>query len=159
MIIPSGINDIQPRATQVWNWDEFGFDTNVIWNKIICTYNLFQVERMWKVQTGYWAPFYCTLIVFTLSGGKCFMSPIIVHQDTDYTQYLHFNVRMEWKFHHTTYGYMDRYGWLKSMTKFSNICGAPPCQQSITVLWCKLQPHFDDGTLRKMMEKKSNPLY
>ena len=44
MIIPSDINDIQPRATWVWKCDEVGFDTNVRWIKFICTYKLFQGE-------------------------------------------------------------------------------------------------------------------
>ena len=65
MIIPSSINDIQPRATQVWNCDEVGFDRNRRWSKVICTYNFFQGERMWKVKTGERAPFWCMLLVFT----------------------------------------------------------------------------------------------
>ena len=52
MIIPSDLNDIQPRATQVWNCDEIGFDPNVRCNKGICTYKFFQGEGMWKVKTG-----------------------------------------------------------------------------------------------------------
>ena len=44
MIIPSDINDMQPRATQVRNYDEVGFDPNGRWNKIICTYKIFQGE-------------------------------------------------------------------------------------------------------------------
>ena len=35
--IPSDINDIQPRATQVWNCDELGLHTNGRWNKAICS--------------------------------------------------------------------------------------------------------------------------
>ena len=42
MIIPSDLNDIQPRDTQIWNCDEIGFDTNVRCNKVICNYKLFQ---------------------------------------------------------------------------------------------------------------------
>ena len=52
MIIPSDINDIHPRATQVWNCDEVGFDPNGIWSKVICTYKFFQGVWMWKVKTG-----------------------------------------------------------------------------------------------------------
>ena len=51
-IIPSDINGIQPRTTQVWNFDKFGFDPNIIWSKVIRTYKFFQVEQMWKFQTG-----------------------------------------------------------------------------------------------------------
>ena len=84
-IIPSNINDIQPRATQVWNCNSFGFVPNVRWINIICTYKLFQGEKMWKVKTGEQSPLWCTLLVFTQSGGKCLIPPIIVHQAKYYS--------------------------------------------------------------------------
>ena len=56
MSIPSDLNYIQTRATQVWNFDEIGFDPNVRCNKVTCTYKLFQGEQMWKVKTGERAP-------------------------------------------------------------------------------------------------------
>ena len=37
IIIPYDLNDIQPRATQVCNCDEVGFDPNGRWIKVICT--------------------------------------------------------------------------------------------------------------------------
>ena len=80
MIIPSDINYIQPRDTQVWNCGEVGFDPSKIWSKVICTYKFFQGERMWKVQTGERATFWCALLVFTQADGKWFMPPRIVHQ-------------------------------------------------------------------------------
>ena len=46
MIIPSDLNDIQPRDTQVWNCYEIRFDTNGRWNNFICTYKLFQGEQI-----------------------------------------------------------------------------------------------------------------
>ena len=44
MIIRYDLNNIKPRATQVWNCDEIEFDPNGIRNKVICTYKLFQGE-------------------------------------------------------------------------------------------------------------------
>ena len=70
MIIPSDINYIQPRATQVWNCGEVGFDPSKIWSKVICTYKFFQGERMWKVQTGERATFWYALLVFTQADGQ-----------------------------------------------------------------------------------------
>ena len=69
-IVPPDLHQIQPRATQVWNCDEIGFDPNGKWCKVVCTYKYFQGDRMWKVQTGKRAPLWCTLIVFTRSDGK-----------------------------------------------------------------------------------------
>ena len=56
MNIPYELADIQLRSTQVQNCDQFGFDTNGRWNKVIYTYKLFQGERIWKVKTGEQTP-------------------------------------------------------------------------------------------------------
>ena len=80
MIVPPNLRQIQPRATQVRNCDEIGFDPNGKWHKVVCTYKLFQGERMRKIQTGELTPLWCTLIVLTRAYGKCFMPPIVVHQ-------------------------------------------------------------------------------
>ena len=64
-IVPADLHQIQPRATQVWNCDEIGFDPNGKWSKVVCTYKYFQGERMWKVKTGDRAQLWCTLLVFT----------------------------------------------------------------------------------------------
>ena len=101
IIIPYDLNYIQPRSTQVWNCNEVGFYPNGRWRKIICTYKLFQGEQMWKVQTGEWAPFWCTLLVFTRADGQYFMPPIIVQQAKEYSQYSHYNIPLDWIAHHT----------------------------------------------------------
>ena len=79
-ITPPEFHLTQPRATQVWNYDEIGFDPNCKWHKVVYTYKFFQGEIMCKIQTRERAPFLCTLLVFTRSYGKCFMPPIVVHQ-------------------------------------------------------------------------------
>ena len=45
MNIPSDLNDIQPRSTKVWNCGLIGFYSNGSCNKVICTYNFFQVNE------------------------------------------------------------------------------------------------------------------
>ena len=65
MNIPSDLNDIQPRSTQVWNCDEIGFDPYGRRNKVVFTCKFFQGKLMLKVKTGERAPFWCTLLVFT----------------------------------------------------------------------------------------------
>ena len=37
-IVLTKLNQIQPRATQVWNCDEIVFDPNGKWRKVVCTY-------------------------------------------------------------------------------------------------------------------------
>ena len=51
-IVPPDLHQIQPRATQVWNCDEIGFEPNGKWHKVVCTYKYFKSNRMWKAQTG-----------------------------------------------------------------------------------------------------------
>ena len=158
IIIPSDINDIQPRSTPVWNCDEVGFDPNRRWSKIMFTYKLFQGERIWKVQTGERAPLWCTLLVFTRADGKCFMPPMIVNQAKKYSQDIHYNIPLDWIVHHTPSGYIDRYGWLKAMTQFSNLCGDSPVNNYI-LFFDGHDSHFNDGSIRKMMYKNIQPFF
>ena len=60
IIFPPDLNQIQPRATQVWNCDEIGFDPNGKWHKAVCNYKFFQREIMWKVKLR------CTIMVHSL---------------------------------------------------------------------------------------------
>ena len=48
-IVPPNLHQIQPRAIQVWNCDEIGFDPNGKWHKVVCTYNFFGGEIIRKV--------------------------------------------------------------------------------------------------------------
>ena len=104
---------------------------------------------MWKVQTGYRATLWCTLIMFTRADGQCFMSPIILHQSKEYSEDLHFNTSLEWTVRHKPSGYMDRYGWLKSMNRFSAICGTSPVNNQI-ISFGGYYSHFDDRLLIHM---------
>ena len=53
---PNLHHQIQTRVTQVWNFDEIGFDPYGEWHKVVCAYKFFQEEIMCKVQTGECAP-------------------------------------------------------------------------------------------------------
>ena len=104
---------------------------------------------MRKVQNGEWAPFWCTLLIFTRDDGKWFMPLIIVHQAKEYSQDIHFNTPLDWTVHHTPYGYMDRDRWLKVMTQLSNIYGASPVNNH-TIFFNGHKSHSDDWLLRHM---------
>ena len=84
------------------------------------------------------------------------MSPIIVHQYKEYSEDLHFNIPLDWTAHHKPPGYMDRDGWLKSMTQFSNVCGASPVNNRI-LFFDGHDSHFDDCTQRQMKCKNTQP--
>ena len=40
---------------------------------MVCTYNLFMGDRLWRTQTGERAPFWCTALIFTCTGGQYFI--------------------------------------------------------------------------------------
>ena len=50
--VPEDINEIQPRPSQVWNCDDIGFNSNVSWLIVVCTYKFFTGKLIWKSQTG-----------------------------------------------------------------------------------------------------------
>ena len=91
-----------------------------------------------------------------LDDGQRFMSPIIMHQSNKYYKDLHFNIPMYRKFHHTPFGYMDRDGWLKSMTQFSNACGASPVNNQ-TIFFDGHDSHFYDLILIDMDHQNIQP--
>ena len=111
---------------------------------------------MWKVQTGESAPFWCTLLVFIWAYGQCLMTPVIFHQAKEYSQDLHHNIPLDWTVHHTPSGYMDRDGWLKAMTQFSNICSASSVNKQI-LLFYGHNSHFGDCALTHMQNKNIQP--
>ena len=67
-------------------------------------------------------PFWCTAIIFTHADGHFFISPVLVHQSNNYTQYIHHNIPNGWEFHNSPSGYMDYVGWLKPMDNLSSMC-------------------------------------
>ena len=79
-----------------------------------------------------------------------------MHQAKGYPQDLHQNVPLDWILHHTPSGYMDRDGWLKSMTQLRNICDASPIKNQI-LLFDLHVGRFNDGELRKIMCKNIQP--
>ena len=107
-------------------------------------------------QTGERAPLWCTLLVFTRANGQCFMPPIVVHQAKDYSQDLHHNIPLDCTVHHTPYGYIDRDGWIKAMTKFSNRCGASPVNNQM-IFFNGHDSHFDGCALTQMQKKNIHP--
>ena len=50
--IPENLEEIIPRADQVWNCDEIGLDQNGKWHRIICTYKWYNIDRIWKTKEG-----------------------------------------------------------------------------------------------------------
>ena len=104
---------------------------------------------MRKVQTGYQAPLFCTLLVFIQADGQCFMPSIIVYQAKEYSKDLHFNIPLDWTVHHTPSGYMDRERCLKPMNQFYHAFGASPVKNQ-TILFDGHDIHFDDRPLIHM---------
>ena len=133
MIVPPDLHQIQSRATQVWNCDEIGFDPNGKWRKVVCTYELFQGERMRKAQTVERAPLWLvhlTCIPQDLMGNASFLPSLFIKPiSTPNISIATFHLTRQVR--HTPYGYTDRDGWIKATTQFSNRCGASPVNNQI----------------------------
>ena len=84
------------------------------------------------------------------------MIPIIVHQAKEYSQDLHSNIPLDWKFHHTPSGYMDRDGCLKAMTQLSNVCGASPVSNQI-LFFGGHDSYLDECAQKQMKCRKIQP--
>ena len=80
------------------------------------------------------------------------MPPVVVQQSKEYSQDIHHNIPFDWKVHLTPSGYMDRDGWIKDMTKLSNICSASPVNNQILLSDGHVS-HFDDHALTQMQRK------
>ena len=80
------------------------------------------------------------------------MPPVIIHQAREYSEDIDHNIPLDWTIHHTSSGYMDRDGWLKAVTQFSNICGASPVNNQIP-FFDGHDIHFDDRALTHMQSK------
>ena len=81
------------------------------------------------------------------------MLPVVIHQSKEQSQDLHHNIPFDWTVHHTPSGYMDKYGWLKAMTQFSNIYGASPVKNQ-RIFFDGHDIHFEDHALTKMQRRK-----
>ena len=46
--VPKYLKEIQPHPSQVWNFDEIGFDPNGSRLRVVYTYNLFMGKHIWK---------------------------------------------------------------------------------------------------------------
>ena len=157
MNIPSDTKYIQPISRHVWNCDDIGFDPNLKCNRFICTYKLFPGEIIGKVQTGGQELFWCTLLVFNQSNGEFLMPPIIFYQWKDSSQDIQFNTPLYYISRHKPYGYMDKYGWLKFMTKFATICGDFTINNQI-IFFNRHDTHFNNCALNYTKDQNIQPV-
>ena len=77
---------------------------------------------------------------------------VITSDKPSHTIYLHHNIPLDCTVHHTPSGYMYRYGWLKAMTQFSNICSASSFNNQILFFYGH-DSHFYDRSLTQMQMK------
>ena len=145
-VVLHDLQDIRPRPLQVWNCDEIRFYPNGNCNNMVCTYNSFTGDRLWRTNTGDRAPFWCTALIFIHAGGQCFVPPVVVHQRTRYSEDLHYNTSRDWAIHNLPSGYMDRGSWHKSMSHFSFVCFYFPLNTQV-LLYYGHDSHFGGRVL------------
>ena len=150
------LKEIHPRPSQVCNCDDIGFDPNWSWIKVVCTYNLFTGQHIWKSQTGERDPFWCTALIFTRDDGQCFMPPMIPHQAANYTQDLHWNLPSDWLVRSTPSGYMDRDVWINSISLFSRTYGSSKMNFQF-LFFDGHDSHFDDRATHILWSHQISP--
>jgi len=121
---PPDLADVMPRADQVWNVDEIGFDPNGKWERIINTHKWCVTDKAWKTKTGEHAPFWVSMLYFIRADGQAFVPPTVVHKKSNLTGDLFLNLPDNWITHNNESGYMDRDGFLKAATAFIQMTGA-----------------------------------
>jgi hypothetical protein len=77
--VPDDLDDIQPRADQIWNADEIGFDPDGKWDRVVCTFKWCMSNKLWMTKTGEKAPFWVSMLYFVRADGMCHLSPSICH--------------------------------------------------------------------------------
>ena len=123
---------------------------------MVCTYKFFTEEGIWKPQTGEISPFWFTALIFTSADGQCLMPPVIVHQAENYTQDLHWNLPSDWLVYNTLSVYMDRYGWMKTLSLFIRTCGDSKLNPQ--VLLCDVHDsQFDDRATHILQSHHISP--
>ena len=85
------------------------------------------------------------------------MPTIIFHQAKEYSKDFHLEIPLDWTVHHIPSGYMDRDGWLKSMTQLSNLCGAYPVNNKI-IFFNRHDINFEDYAHIHMEHQNIQPL-
>lgn len=125
-VVPKDLEEIQPRADQVWNCDKIGIDPNGNWSCIVCTYKWCTLEKIWKTVEGEHAPFWVTILFYTCADGQFFVPPTIVHQGVEWTSDMGFGIPDNWVVHSTPSGYMDRDGFVKTCSNFCQLNGGTP---------------------------------
>ena len=124
------------------NCDEILFNPNRSWYRILYTYKFFTGDKMWRTHAGERAPFWLTALIFACAGGLCFVSPVMFHYITQYTQYFQNNIPNDWVVHNSPSLYIDFYGWIKYMARFAPMCLFSPLNPP--VLLCDTHDsHFD----------------
>ena len=45
-VVSEDLEEVSPRASQVWNYNKIGVDPNGKWNKIVCTYKWCNAKKI-----------------------------------------------------------------------------------------------------------------
>jgi len=69
--VPDDLDDVHPRADQVWNGDEIGFDPDGAWDGVVCTFKWCMAGKLWMAKSGEKAPFWVSMLYFVRADGMC----------------------------------------------------------------------------------------
>ena len=78
------------------------------------------------------------------------MQHVIIHQASNYTQNIYYNILKDWVTHNTTSEYMERDGCMKAMMHFKNVCGENKLNPQV-LLYDGHGSHFDDRVVHILL--------
>ena len=83
---------------------------------------------------------------------------MIVKQEENYTQYLHYKIPKDWVVHNKPSGYMDRNGWMKEIIHFKNVCGENKLNPWV-LFYDRYGSHFDNRAIHKLLSHHIKHLF
>ena len=84
------------------------------------------------------------------------MPPVIVHQESNYTQDLHYKIPKDWLVHNTPSGYMDRDVRMKAMIHFKTVCGSKKINPQV-LFYDGHSSHFDGRAIHNLCSNHIEP--
>ena len=81
---------------------------------------------------------------------------MIFHQETNYTQDIHWNLPSDWLFHNTASVYIDRDVWMKAISLFGRTCVTSKINPQV-LFFGGHDSHFDDRATHLLQSHHISP--
>ena len=87
---------------------------------------------------------------------QCFVPPVLVHYNANYTLDIHYNLPINWLVYNIPSGYMDDNGWLKFVAHFFSVCGSSALNP-LVIVYDVHNNHFYDIAIDVLLNHHIQP--